>query len=71
VKTISRLSPVQHSYCSRRNNQNGQDWDQEAQKQLERIDVLVNEIEKPAVAAEAEIWRELVAGKGGRMGVYP
>lgn len=48
------------SYCSKRKSQNGQDWDQDAQRQLERIDFLVKEIEKPAVAAEAEIWRELV-----------
>jgi hypothetical protein len=59
------------SYCSGRNNQNGQDWEHEAQKQLERIDFLVTEVEKPAVAAEAEIWRELVAANRARMGLHP
>jgi hypothetical protein len=49
------------SYCSRRNGRNGQDLDQEAQKQLERIELLSNEVERPVVAAEAEIWRELTA----------
>jgi hypothetical protein len=44
---------------------------QGAQKQLERIDSLVSEIEGPALAAEAEIWRELVSGKGGSNGVRP
>jgi hypothetical protein len=59
------------SYCSRRDNRNGRHLEQEVQKQLERIDFLENEVEKPAVAAEAQIWRELAASEeGGRMGVH-
>jgi len=57
------------SYCTRRNIRKGQDLDQEEQKRLGRIDILVNEMERPVVAAEAEIWRELVASEGRNRGV--
>ncbi len=53
------------SYCSRRKIRKGQVLDQEEQKHLQRIDFSVNEVEKPAAAAEAEIWRELIASEEG------
>ena len=59
LRLYSELDKELSSYTSRRKIQKGQELDQETQKQLERMDFLVNEIEKPAVAAEAEIWREL------------
>jgi hypothetical protein len=52
------------SYCSALNGRYSQGLDQEAQIHLQRIDSLVDKIEKPVVAAEAEIWRELAAGRG-------
>ena len=70
LSLYTELDRELRSYCSSRNNQDGQDRDQEVQKHLERIDSLVNEVETPAVAAEAEIWRELVAREVGRMGVH-
>ena len=56
------------SYFSSRNNQTAGNSNQEAQRHLERIELLENEVERPAVAAEAQIWRELIAGEGGKMG---
>jgi hypothetical protein len=59
LRLYAELDKELSSYGSRRKIQKGQELDREAKKQLERIDFLVNEVEKPAVAAEAEIWREL------------
>jgi hypothetical protein len=59
----SELDRELSSYRSGRNNRNGQNSTQEAQKHLERIELLENAVEKPAVAAEVEIWRELKAAK--------
>lgn len=47
------------SYFSNRTKWNGRNSNQETQKHLEKIELLENEVEKPAVAAEAEIWSEL------------
>lgn len=67
LRLYTELDRELSSYCSRRNTRKGQDLDQEEQKQLERIDILVNEIERPVVTAEAEIWRELTASQEPKM----
>jgi hypothetical protein len=59
-----------NSYCSSRSIRKGRDLDQEEQELLERIDFLVDEVEQPVMAAEAEVWRELALSEGGRMGVH-
>lgn len=59
LRLYTELDGRLSSYGSRRNIRKGQDLDQEERKQLERIDLLVNEIERPAMVAEAEIWHEL------------
>ena len=60
LRRYTELDRELSSYCSGRNIRKGQELDQEEQKHLERIDILVDEIERPVVAAEAEIWLELV-----------
>ncbi len=69
LRLYTELGRELSSFCSRRNVRKGQDLDQEEQKRLERIDMLVNEMERPVVAAEAEIWRELAASEGRNMSV--
>ncbi len=60
LRLYTELDKELSSYCSGRNLRKGRNLDQEEQKQLERIDILVDEIERPVVAVEVGIWRELV-----------
>jgi hypothetical protein len=60
LRLYTELDRELSSYGSGRNIRKGQYLDQDEQKQLVRIDILVDEIERPVLAAEAEIWRELV-----------
>jgi hypothetical protein len=48
-----------NSYSARRRIRKGWYLDPEEQETLGRIEILVDEIERPVLAAEAEIWHEL------------
>jgi hypothetical protein len=60
LRLYTELDRELSSYGSGRNIRKGQYLDRDEQEQLVRIDILVDEIERPVLAAEAEIWRELV-----------
>lgn len=47
----------------RRQAAHGAGWDEQMGKQIDRIEVLTTEIERPADSAEEEVWKELIGGR--------